>query len=461
MHQKDNKNAGPKERAVKDWTRGSIFKNLLHLSWPLIISNVMSMIGPTIDMVWVGRLGPDAIAAVGVAGIVVMFIMTAMMGVSIGTRALIARFIGMKEPVNAIRVARQSFFIGIGFSAVIGTIGLIFSDTILTLLGVEAEVLRLGSAYLKVNFAGAVFMSSAMICESIMQSAGDTVKPMVLGILSKIIHVILSPFFIFGLLFIPEMGVVGAAVANVTAVFIQLAIGLVILFTGRSNLHLHLKGTRIDPPLMWRIVKIGFPGVVMMAQKNLSNLIVMKIIIPYGTLAVAAHTVLQRVEMIYFMAGIGIGSAAGVLAGQNLGAGEPERAGKSGLFAIATAESFVFVACALSFIFPEKIIYLFNHDPELIDLTSLFLRIGVVGYLTCGVEPVFLNFFTGVGDTTVPMTFEVATTWCVLLPLAIIMPKLWGLEVYGVRWAMSMSMVILTIAYIIYFKTGKWKGKQV
>ncbi|MBN2420025.1 MAG: MATE family efflux transporter, partial [Deltaproteobacteria bacterium] len=451
MNKPESGQARQRDIAIKDWTSGSIFKNLLLLSWPMIISNIMVMTGPTIDMIWVGRLGPDSIAAVGVSGIIVMFIMTAMMGVAIGARALIARFIGMKQPNEAVRVARQAFLIAMGLSVVIATAGIILSDGILALMGVEAEVLRLGSAYLKVNFCGAVIMSSGMICENIMQSSGDTITPMVIGIISKVFHVALSPLFIFGWLFVPGLGVVGAALANVCSLLIGLAASLFVLFTGKTQLHLHLKGMRIDFALMWRILKIGIPGVVMMAQKNLSNLIVMKIIVHYGTLAVAAHTVLQRVEMIFFMAGVGMGSAAGVLAGQNLGAGQPERAGKSGIYAIGIAETFVIIACALAFIFPTYLISVFTQDPELIEVTTVFLRIGVVGYLMCGLEPVFLNFFTGVGDTTVPMTFEVGTTWCLLLPMAIIFPKLWGLEVLGVRWAMALSFVMLTCGYVILF----------
>jgi putative MATE family efflux protein len=461
MQDTEIKKPGAGGRVVKDWTRGNIFKNLLLLSWPMIISNIMMMIGPTIDMIWVGRLGPDAIAAVGVSGMIVMFVMTAMMGVAIGARALIARFIGMKQPLEAVRVARQAFLIAMGLSVIIAIVGIILSDSILSLMGVEAEVLRLGSAYLKVNFCGAVIMSSGMVCESIMQSSGDTIRPMIIGILSKVFHVGLSPLFIFGWFFVPGMGVVGAALANVCSLLIGLISSLFVLFTGKTQLQLHFKGMRIDFALMWRILKIGIPGVVMMAQKNLSNLIVMKLIVHYGTLAVAAHTVLQRVEMVFFMAGVGMGSAAGVLAGQNLGAGEPERAGKSGIYAIGIAESFVITACALAFIFPEAVISIFTRDQELIKVTTVFLRIGVVGYLMCGLEPVFLNFFTGVGDTNIPMTFEVTTTWFVLLPMALIFPKLWGLEVLGVRWAMALSFVMLTCGYVILFSMGRWKRKEV
>ena len=79
----------------------------------------------------------------------------------------------------------------------------------------------------------------------------------------------------------------------------------------------------------------------------------------------------------------------------------------------------------------------------------------------CGIEPVFLNFFTGVGDTTVPMTFEVGTTWFLLLPMALIFPRLWDLGVLGVRWAMALSFVMLACAYAVYFMMGRWKRKAV
>ena len=269
MNEQEDITPSGRKRKVKDWTKGSILNNLLLLSWPLIISHVMMMTGPTIDMIWVGRLGPDAIAAVGVSGIIVMLVMTAMMGVAIGARALIARFIGMKENMNAVRVARQAFLLSMAFSFIIAAIGIIFSDTILLLMGVEKEVLRLGSAYLKVQFCGAVIMGFWMISEIIMQSSGDTITPMRNGIISKVFHVILSPVFIFGWLFIPGMGVVGAALANITAMVVGLAMNLHALFTGKTQLQLHLKGVRIDPPLMWRIIKIGIPGVVMMAHSLL------------------------------------------------------------------------------------------------------------------------------------------------------------------------------------------------
>jgi Na+-driven multidrug efflux pump len=181
---------------------------------------------------------------------------------------------------------------------------------------------------------------------------------------------------------------------------------------------------------MWRIIRIGVPGIVMMAQKNLSNLIVMTIIIHYGTLAVAAHSLLQRVEMLFFMGGLGMGIASGVLAGQNLGAGKPERAQKSGLYAFFMAEGFVIICCILAFIFPSAIISVFNTDPDLMKIAIVFLQIGIVQYLMCGLEPVFMQFLTGVGDTFVPMIFEVAATWLVLLPAALLLPKLWG---YGTQ----------------------------
>jgi Na+-driven multidrug efflux pump len=152
----------------RDWTEGSIIRNLLALSWPLMISQGLNMIGPTIDMIWVGKLGPAPIAGVGVAGMVVMFMMSAMMGLAVGTRAMVARYVGANDADGANNAARQAFVIGACFAAVMVTIGIYFSEQILILLRMEAEVVAEGAAYMRIMFVGAAAMTFRMLTEGIM-----------------------------------------------------------------------------------------------------------------------------------------------------------------------------------------------------------------------------------------------------------------------------------------------------
>ena len=450
-----------KSHLEKDWTEGNIISNLMMLSWPVIISQSLNMIGPTIDLIWVGRLGDTAIAAVGVAGMAIMFVMSAMMGLSQGTRAMVSRFVGSGDMAGANNAAIQSFNICACYSIIMVSIGILFSDKILMILGVSSGVIIEGAAYMRIMFIGSGVRSFRMMTGSVMQASGDAITPMKIVFILRVIHVIICPFLIFGWWIAPQMGVSGAALANVISQGIGLLLDIMVFFSMRTRIFLKLKDFKIDLHMMWRIVRIGIPASVMGMQRGLSQLLLMALMVPFGTTAVAAHTILQRLEMIMAMVCLGIGIGAGTLAGQNLGAGKPHRAEKSGLYACGIAEIIMIFSSALFFIWPQYAIRIFSSDPELVKISSMFLRIAVVGFTVMGLGPVFMQFFSGAGDTMFPMLVSLFNTWLILLPAAYLLPKITGMGVFGIRWAMAGSMILPGIAYVIYFKMGKWKEKAV
>ena len=147
----------------RDWTRGSITGNLIKLSWPLIVNSVLNMLGPTIDMVWVGSLGSDAIAGVGVAGIAIGLVMSAIMGLSMGMRAMIARFIGAQDPESANHVALQSFVLSAGVSLIVAMVGLFYTESIMRLFPLEEGVILEGTIYLKIVLLAFIVLFSKSI----------------------------------------------------------------------------------------------------------------------------------------------------------------------------------------------------------------------------------------------------------------------------------------------------------
>jgi len=445
----------------RDWTQGSTVRNLLSLSWPMIVSNSLNMLGPTIDMVWVGRLGTASIAGVGVSGIAVMLMMAAMMGLFMGLRAMIARFIGAGNKEGANHVARQGFIISAAFGLVIASIGFFFAEQILILMGLEPDVVAEGAAYMRIMFIGALVMVFRMVCEAIMQASGDAVNPMRIAIFFRAFHVALCPFLVFGLWIFPRLGVSGAALTNVFSQSLGLALGLWVLFTGRSRLQLTLSKFRVDLNTIWRIVRIGLPASIMGMQQNLGQFVLMWLMVPFGTVAVAGHTLCQRVEMILFMPGVGLGIAAGVLAGQNLGARKPERAEKSGWLAAGMAEGLMLLCSLVILLWAEGIISIFNSEPGLVEIASTFLRIATVGYLVLGLVIVFMQCLSGVGDTLPPMLISLVIIWVVQLPLAYLLPRVTEIGVYGVRWGMVAGMLVGATAFVTYFRLGRWKRKQV
>ena len=459
MQQEDNGSRGG--RFDRDWTKGNIFHNLLSLSWPIVLSSSFNILGPVIDMVWVGRLGAASIAGVCIAGMAVMTITSARMGLTMGTRAIIARFVGAGDASGSNHVAQQAFVISGTYVIIMASIGAFFAEPIMLLFGVEPDVVSEGAAYMRIMFIGSVTMSFRMMAEGIMQASGDTVTPMRITVGFRLLHALLSPFLVFGLWVFPHMGVSGAATANVIAQGLGGAAGLWILFSARSRLQLSLKKFSLDPVMIWRIVKIGIPASIMAMERSFGDLALMWFISPFGTLAVASHTIIQRTEAVLRMPCMGLGNASGVLVGQNLGARQPERAEKSGWMAVGLAQGFSIVISISILLWAESIIRVFNSEPAVVELASAFMRIAAVGYLFMGFYFVMQNSISGAGDTLPPMLVTLLNFWLVQIPLAFFLPKFTNLGVYGVRWAIAAGWIAGAIAFAMYFRLGRWKQKVV
>ncbi|MEK7354427.1 MAG: MATE family efflux transporter, partial [Chloroflexota bacterium] len=302
----------------KDWTKGSIVGNLVSLGWPMMVGGSLNMLGPTIDMIWVGKLGAASIAGVGVSGMVVMLVNSAMMGLYQGLRALVSRAIGAGNQQEANHMAQQALIISLAYSIIMAAVGIFFAERLLILMGLGADVVEQGAAYLRINFIGMVSMSLRMITEASMQASGDAKKPMWVAVFFRFSHVVLAPFLIFGWWIFPQMGVTGAAVTNVFSQGVGAAIGMWFLLSGRARLRLSLRNFQIDRNSIWRLLKVGFPASIMGMERTLGNLILIRFMSPFGTLGVAGHTLNQRIEMFVAVPAMGLGQAAGVLAGQNL-----------------------------------------------------------------------------------------------------------------------------------------------
>ena len=432
----------------------------------MVISSVLMMLGPTIDMIWVGRLGTVSIAAMTAGGTTIMLVMTAMMGLMMGMRAMVARFIGAHDVGGANHVAQQTLVISAAFSITMAAVGFFATEAILHLFGLGADVVAAASAYMRIMFIGGAAMSFRMMAEGVMQASGDTVTPMWTSVVYRFFHIALCPFLIFGNEMFPwwmfaGMGIRGAAVTNILSQSLATAILLWILFTGRSRLRLTLRDFSLDLNIIWRIIRIGFPALISGTQQSLAYLVLLRLMAPFGTISVAAHGIVQRVEMIAIMPAMAFGMGSGVLVGQNLGARQPRRAEKSAWLAVALVEAIV-VTCSLAiFLWPGAVVRIFNAEPSLVAIASSFLRIAVAGYVVVGFMMVFMQSLNGAGDTMPTMVFGVAITWLVILPLAYYLPQFTGLGVLGVRWGMASGMLFAGLVYTIYFMLGRWKRKRV
>ncbi|MFC2071490.1 MATE family efflux transporter [Chloroflexota bacterium] len=455
---------GPRRRGARferDWTKGSIVRNLWLLSWPMTVHEIFFTGSNIVDMIFVGRLGATSIAGVGVASMVARLVESAAQGLVIGARAMVARFVGAGDDRGANHVVRQALIISAVYGALVTIIGVLFVEPILNLFGLEADVIVEGVAYMRIIFAGWMFTSFWVAAYGIIQASGDTVTAMKITIFTRSVRMVLDPFLIFGWWLFPRLGVGGAATAHVISQSLAISLALWVLFRGRTRLRLTLRGFRLDTNIIGRIVKIGIPAAVMNLQRAFGNLVLTRFMVPFGTLAVAAHSLVHRAEMILHIPNITLGRGAGVLVGQNLGAGQPERAERSGWLAVSFVEAFMLIGSVAILLWAESIIRIFNSEPALVQLASIFLRIAAAGYLVLGFTSVLQQVISVAGDTIPPMLISLAMIWLVQLPLAFLLPRVTELGVYGVRWAIVAGLVVGAVACITYFRLGRWKRKKV
>ncbi|MBW1913870.1 MAG: MATE family efflux transporter [Deltaproteobacteria bacterium] len=447
-----------------DWTRGNLTGNLLHLTWPIMISDTLNTIGPTIDLIFIGMLGSVSVSAqagMGISGNVFMIVVLCGIGINMGIRAVIGRYVGAGGQDDKINhVMMQAIIINLIYGAGIAVIGIVLARPILALFRLEPDVLNFGVAYMRIVFIGAIPMALHMMCEAFMQASGDTIRPMILSAIMRVVHVATVPVFVLGVLTFPGMGVKGAATAQVLSLFCGSLVGLWFVFTGRSMQKVSLKKCSVDIKTTWHILRIGLPAMVMFGQRGFARLVLMGLIVPFGTLAVTSWAILQRIELFVTMPVFGFGRASGVLVCQNLGAGQPERAAKSAWIAVGLSAICLLISTIAMFLWPELIIRVFNRDPELIIVGSVYLQIFLISFLFISLDVVLINSLTSAGDTLVPMLITLARMWIISIPLGVVLSKYTGLGGYGVVWGLVTGMIMGSIACAIYFQSGRWKRKK-
>lgn len=442
--------------ATRDLTTGSIPRNLFFIAWPQFVEGFLRIADQIADLVWAGFLGTKAIAGLGVAQQYVQMAFTGRMGIDVAGRATISRAIGMGNPRLASHILWQAWTMTLAFSGVMILIGVFFTEQLLRLLGISEEVVAIGAPYMRLQLIGQAAMGFQQVSGHALAAAGDTLTLMKSTTIARVAHLALSPLFVFGLVGFPEMGLAGAAMANILAHLLSVSLLMWVLFTGSSRLHMRLRDYRFDRPLLWQMTKLGVPAAINGVERATSQLVMVFFVAPFGVLALAAFTVTRRVEMFANLGSNGMGLAAGVIVGQSLGAEQPDRAKKTIYWALGYVMIVKGILSILIFTFPWVILAVFNREPDFLELASIWIRIQAIGFLAMGVAQVFQNSFQTAGDTTTPMLITLVSLWIIEIPLAYVLSQYTGLGQFGIAWAIFLAMIIRAVAYIPVFFWGRW-----
>jgi len=445
----------------RDLTSGSISKNLWILAFPILTSNLMQAVFNLVDMFWVGRLGPVAIAAVAMCGSIMMIVMFVMMGIGAGTTAVVARAIGAKNKQKAEKAAMQSLILGFWTALFFSIIGYFLSAPILTALGADPAVVSIGTGYMQIIFLGVIVIVYMFLISAVLQGAGDAATPMLILVVSTLINIVLDPILIFGWLGFPKMGVNGAALATVIAEGIGSLIALEVLLNGRSRLQVHFSKIRSDLKTMFLILKIGMPASLQMTLRGLVGIALIYVVSKFGTTALAAYGIGMRLNMLALMPGFALAMAAGTLMGQNLGAKKPDRARASAWAAVFYYAAFLVVIGTWFVVFAPQVIAFFNNDPTVVAIGTSYFRITTWGYLFVAIGVVLSRALAGAADTVAPMIITFISLWLVQIPLAFILSDISKLGLNGVWFAILAAYIMQGVLTWIWFSTGRWKHKAV
>jgi len=475
------------KEAGMDLTSGGIYKNMMKLALPIMLSNFMMTFYNLTDAFWLGKLGENAMNAVSVAGIafpLIFFLSSFGIGFVVAGTALISQFKGAGTPEMMKKVVGQFVIILIAFSIVFLTFSFLFLDGILSLLHVPDAIFEVSKQYISYILVGVFFMFIFLTYQSFAHGLGDTISPMKIQIISVSLNVVLDPIFIFGIGFMPRLETVGAAQATLISRIV--AAGLALYFLKKKTKHIipNLQEIKPDKILLKKILDIAIPASIAHSITSFGFIILQGFVNTYGTLVISVFSIGNRMMGLFMMPAMGISNALATMVGQNLGAKKISRAVKSVKVGMVLVLLIMLVGCSLLYFFGSTLTRFFINDPAIADVGERMFKVVSFAALIFSVLFVFMGVFNGSGHTRPTMVLNISRLWFLRIPLVFILSgKI--LEFAFIRdsflngiltklsiplsdhsydalwWSMLISNVLTTLLAVIIYRQGKWKEGKI
>jgi putative MATE family efflux protein len=445
----------------QDYTTGNLNRAILLLAVPMVLEMVLESLFAVVDVFWVGRLGANAVATVGLTESLLSLVFAVGIGLSLSTTAMVARRIGEKDPQGAAVAGVQAIVLGLITSLAVGIPCFIYAPDLLRLMGASGDIISTGSGYARIALGGSGAILMLFLNNAIFRGAGDAAIAMRLLWVSNIINLILDPCLIFGLGPFPRLGVTGAALATFTGRSIGVAYQFYRLLRGTERIRILTRQIRVNSHVLLRLVRVSLTGILQFAIAHTSWIGLVRIVSVFGAAALAGYTIAIRIVVFLILPSWGLSNAAATLVGQNLGAKKPERAEQAVwrtgfynmLFLGSVGVFFVIVA--------QPIVRLFTQDPAVVPLAATCLRIISYGNIGYAYGMVMLQAFNGAGDTVTPTIVHFFGFWMLEIPLAYWLAIPMRLHSNGVYIAIVIAECSIAAASALLFKRGKWKTRKI
>ncbi len=417
-------------------TTGPILPPLVRLALPFAFAHVFSVFTLLIDRLWVGRVGTEALAALGTAYVTVMVFYTVSMGMAIGTLSGVARSLGADDELGASRFYGQGIYIAIGVGLVIGAAAFVLPEHVMEFMGAEASVSASAAEYLRISMWGLVVTAPLTSTLFALQGAGEASAALRVAVVAPIVNAILDPIFIFGL----GLGLPGAAIATVIANAAGLAVGLRFVFGGELRLVAHRQAFEPRPDIAAQIVRIGVPGSLEHTVRTVASFSLVKILTGFGAAVMSAYTTSMVLIMALIFPGLAIGQATASLVGQNLGAQKPTRAWHTAWAGAGAYAAFMLVLGLLFWLLAGPLVWCFDSNPVVVAEGRTLLRVLALCFPFIALALILSKAFGGAGQTVPPMIAAAIAHLAFQIPMAWWLGELYG--PVGAYAAMSGAFVV-------------------
>jgi putative MATE family efflux protein len=440
----------------------SLNRQLLTLAWPSLIENILQTMLGVVDLIFVGKLGADAIAGVGLGNQLMFTLVVIYMGLGIGTVALVARAVGARELGEAHRIAKQSLVLTAGLSLAIALLGWTFGRPILDMMGATPPVASLGSQFLQITAVFSIFIGIMFVGGGVLRGAGDTRTPMIITGAINLVNIALDYTFIFGNFGFPALGAIGSAYATTIARGVGAVLILYALFFRNRVMIVPRRGDwRINVAVLRRIMNVGVPAAAEMTIFQVGLLVFSGLVVGLGTAEIAAMQVSFNVMGFSILPAFAFGVAATTLVGQNLGAGNVPRAEASAHQAFKSGLVWM-VGMGLGFIvFRRELMLLYTPDPTVVELgATLLVLIGLLQPFQA-VAVIYGSALRGAGDTRATMLITTLTTWGLRVFAGWVLGIALGLGLVGIWLGWCLDFIVRATLVALRFRAGRWKTLRV
>ena len=432
--------------------KGSETKKIVTLAWPIVISMLSFTAMDLADTLFVGWLGTTELAAVGLAATVVFLLQCFFMGSLQGVSIVSSQAVGAEDHGRARRAAVTGLFLAVPAGMLVVSMSL--ADVyIFAIMGGEAAVQALAGDYFSLRLLGVPFFFVMLAICNHYQGIGDTRTAMKLNLLANGLNIALNPMLIYGIGFFPELGVEGAALATVASQFVGMAAALIHFGLGQKS------AVGFDADVARHILHLGLPLGVRYLLGVTGFTVFTAFLARLGTVELAAHQIALRVIAVSFLPGHGIAQAAGILAGQRVGARNFDTIGAVLMAGLRISWALMGALGLVFLLFPEVIAGVFVDDRETIVLAATLLMVGAGFQLLDATVMTLVQTLNGTGDTRFTMIVGVMTTWLIMLPSAWFMAFYLEMGAVGAWLAFLVELPVLSAILVWRFRSNRWRAK--